>query len=178
MEVSWSLSLPTTLRLISQADVTAFHIQAQNAGIIFWKLEMEMIFELFEVMPTAEKLLNTKGKLICSFPRPAITVPLEIICDNDFRDELASFLEQMDKEAPDDIVMAAKRDGDSAHPRYITQMLTGILRALGQPADVHRISKCVADECYAYNPWRRSPLWLVLTSGIWHCILLHLICLT
>ena len=125
-----------------------------------------MIFELFEVMPTAEKLLNTKGKLICSFPGPAITVPLEIVCDNDFRDELASFLEQMDKEAPDDIVAAAKRDSDSAHPRYITQMLTGILRALGQPADVHRISKRVADECYAYNPWRRSPLWLVLRVAL------------
>ena len=54
---------------------------------------------------------------------------------------------------------------ETVHPKYISELLVGILRGFGQPADVNRITKRIGDEVLwrdAYKPWRRSPLWLVL----------------
>jgi hypothetical protein len=56
--------------------------------------------------------------------------------------------------------------GESVHPRYISELLVGILRGFGQPAFVGRIMKRIGDEVLAWDethePWRRSPLWLIL----------------
>jgi len=57
----------------------------------------------------------------------------------------------------------------SHNSRYITQLLIMILHGMGKEAKVNRITKRVADEvCWysARNPWRRSPLWLVLRVAI------------
>ena len=58
---------------------------------------------------------------------------------------------------------------DPAHPRYITKLLTGILRGMGRPAQTHRISKRIADDVVwrnAYLPWRRSPMWLIIRVAL------------
>ncbi|OBZ77705.1 hypothetical protein A0H81_01997 [Grifola frondosa] len=54
---------------------------------------------------------------------------------------------------------------DSTHPRYITKLLTGILRGMGKEAEIERIHKRVADDVLWDDvklPWRRSSLWLVM----------------
>jgi len=54
---------------------------------------------------------------------------------------------------------------ESIHPKYISELLVGILRGYGQPAVVDRVTKRIGDEILwdnAYKPWRRSPLWLIL----------------
>lgn len=51
------------------------------------------------------------------------------------------------------------------HPKFITEMLTGILRAVGQPRNVPRIHKHTRDDVLwkdTLKPWRRSALWLFL----------------
>ena len=48
-------------------------------------------------------------------------------------------------------------------------MLTGILRAVGQPREVSRIHKHARDDVLCQNtlkPWRRSPAWLVLRVAV------------
>jgi hypothetical protein len=56
---------------------------------------------------------------------------------------------------------------ESVHPRYISELLVGILRAYGQPALVDRITKRIGDEVLGLNrPWRRSPLWLVIRVSL------------
>jgi len=58
---------------------------------------------------------------------------------------------------------------ESAHPKYISELLVGILRGFGQPASVDRITKRIGDEVLwkdAYKPWRRSPLWLVIRVAL------------
>ena len=55
------------------------------------------------------------------------------------------------------------------NPELVTEMLTGILRAVGKPVDVSRIWKNTRDDVLWSNallPWRRSPLWLLLRIAI------------
>ena len=57
----------------------------------------------------------------------------------------------------------------TASPQYVTEMLTGFLRSVGQPHDVTRIQKHTRDEVLWHNalaPWRRSPRWLLLRVAL------------
>ena len=119
--------------------------------------------------------MTTKGKLLCSYPGPAIQVPVDIFKDECFLRELSSFLVQMDVDRLDSTPTTSKGGSvvvevrETVHPRYISQLLMGILGGCGQPADVDRITKRIGDEVLwadAYKPWRRSPLWLTLRVSL------------
>ena len=149
------------------------HIRAQNAALIVRRLSPGdfIQFEVFEVLPPNTTIMTTKGKLLCSYPGPAIQVPMGIFMDKSFHLELSSFLIQMDVDCLDSTPTASKAGSvvkevrETAHPRYISELLVGILRGYGQPAVVDRITKRIGDEILwdnAYKPWRRSPLWLIL----------------
>ncbi|KIJ64298.1 hypothetical protein HYDPIDRAFT_90931, partial [Hydnomerulius pinastri MD-312] len=158
------------LRGMQAGDNLAFLIRAQNAAVVFRKQEDMTIFEAFEVSPMAGAVMGASGKLLCSYPGPAIAVPNEVFEDGVFRSELAAFLAHMNEDILDSAATSRKagsnvvEERDTAHPRYITELLTGILRGVGRPADVNRISKRIGDDVVWNNaklPWRRSSLWLV-----------------
>jgi len=149
------------------------HIRAQNAALIVRRLTPANFvqFEVFEVSPQNADVMKTEGKLLCSYPGPAIQAPVDTFMDECFLQELSSFLVQMDVDVLDSTPTTSKAGSavhevrETVHPRYISGLLVGILRGFGQPADVNRITKRIGDEvlwCDAYKPWRRSPLWLVL----------------
>ena len=92
-----------------------------------------------------------------------------------FLQQLSSFLVQMDVDCLDSTPTVSKAGSvvsevrESAHPRYISELLMGILGGCGQPADVDRITKRIGDEVLwdnTYKPWRRSPLWLTLRVSL------------
>ncbi|KAG1849516.1 hypothetical protein F4604DRAFT_1971218 [Suillus subluteus] len=156
-------------------DVLVYMIRAQNAAVVMRKLESETIFESFEVSPDSTAVMAAKGKLICSYPGPAITVPDTNIDNATFAAELANFLVHMDEDVLDAAATRTKakstvlEERDTTHPRYITELLTGILRGLGSIADVPRIRKRIGDDVLwdsAKLPWRRSPLWLVIRVAL------------
>jgi hypothetical protein len=111
---------------------------------------------------------------------------MDIFVDKCFLRELSSFLVQMDVDHLDhpdhnpsvDHVNSDPRvnrvnstpkmsEVESVHPRYISELLVGILRAYGQPALVDRITKRIGDEVIGVDrPWRRSPLWLVIRVSL------------
>jgi hypothetical protein len=149
------------------------HIRAQNAALIARRLPSDdfVLFEVFEVSPQNAAIMTTKGKLLCSYPGPAIQIPVDIFKDECFLRELSSFLVKMDADCLDSTPTASKAGSvvyevrESVHPKYISELLVGILRGYGQPAVVDRITKRIGDEILwdnAYKPWRRSPLWLTL----------------
>ena len=148
------------------------HIRAQNAALIVRRPSSDFVqFEVFEVSPQNAAIMTTKGKLLCSYPGPAIQVPVDIFKDECFLQELSSFLVQMDTDCLDSTPTSFKAGSavyevrESVHPKYISELLVGILRSYGQPAVVDRITKRIGDEVLwknAYKPWRRSPLWLTL----------------
>jgi DNA-binding transcriptional ArsR family regulator len=152
------------------------HIRAQNAGLVVRKLPSDIVqFEAFEVSPQNTMIMKTTGKLLCSYPGPAIRVPAEIFENEFFLRELCSFLVQMDVDCLDATPTTSKGGSvvkevrESVHPRYISELLMGILGGCGQPADVDRITKRIGDEVLwddAYKPWRRSPLWLTLRVSL------------
>ncbi|KIJ64302.1 hypothetical protein HYDPIDRAFT_90913 [Hydnomerulius pinastri MD-312] len=158
------------LRGMKGGDNLAFLIRAQNAAVVFRRQEDMTIFEAFEVSPMAGAVMGASEKLLCSYPGPAIAVPNEVFDDRVFRSELAAFLAHMNEDILDSAATSRKagstvvEERDTAHPRYITELLTGILRGVGRPADVNRISKRIGDDVVWNNaklPWRRSSLWLV-----------------
>jgi hypothetical protein len=158
-------------------DVLAFLIRAQNTAVVFRKQEGVTIFESFEVSPKAEDVMTTRGKLKCSYPGPAIEIPNAVFEDNNFLSELANFLVRMNVDIR--VLDAARtsrkaqstviENRDTTHPRYITELLTGILRSVGRPADIVRITKRIGDDVVWNNselPWRRSSLWLLIRVAI------------
>ncbi|KIM42919.1 hypothetical protein M413DRAFT_409020 [Hebeloma cylindrosporum] len=161
---------------LSDPGVFVFHIRLQNAALILRRLQDSMVFEVFEVSPDPEAVMTVQGKLICSYPGPAVELPLDVAQDPAFVEQLVSFLMHMDV----DRLPAAQATTTKArskvpetrgttHPRYISQLLIMVLRGMGSEATVNRITKRIADDvCWqkAENPWRRSPLWLVLRVAI------------
>ena len=161
-----------------QLDVLVIPVRMQNACLIIRKIQGHVLFESFEVDPPNAEVMGTIGRLIRSFPGPAIKVPDASALDESFQHELASFLAQMDTDTLEEsapfttkansTVLEAR---DTADPHYITDLLTSILRGLTDscPADIHRIEKHTRNDILwdkAYKPWRRSPLWLIIRVTI------------
>jgi hypothetical protein len=120
--------------------------------------------------------MQTKGRLIRCFPGPAVAIDSNTMLDPSFRVAIAQLLTQLDAQTPEEswpTVMKAKTDTieirDAIHPRFVTEMLTGILQGIGNPVEVSRIYKRTRDDIlwdYTLKPWRRSPLWLLLRVGL------------
>lgn len=135
-----------------------------------------MMFESFEASPTAAAVIGCEGRLQCSYPGPVVAVRLPEIRGLTFIAEFSSFLEQMNREELEDAMPTVSKGGskhvetrDTAHPKFITEMLTGILRGVGQLVNVERLRKRIADDVVwkdANLPWRRSPLWLVVRVAL------------
>ena len=150
------------------------HVRAQNAAVVVRVQVDHVQFEMFEVSPQASVVTPTNGRLLCSYPGPAVQVSRDVFADT-FLSELSSFLVQMDIDVLDSTATTIKAGStvrevrESAHPQYISQLLVGILRGFGQPTSVDRITKRIGDEVLwkdAYKPWRRSPLWLVIRVAL------------
>src|SRR5258708_10173593 len=153
------------------------HIRAQNAALIVRRLSSGdfVQFEAFEVSPQNNDVMMTTGKLLCSYPGPAILVPTDIFMNECFLQNLSSFLVRMDVDCLDSAPTTSKAGSnvvevrETVHPRYISELLMGILGGCGQPVDVDRITKRIGDEVLwddAYKPWRRSPLWLAIRVSL------------
>jgi len=119
--------------------------------------------------------MAAQGKLICSYPGPAIEIPNAVFDDGNFLSNLVNFLVRMNNDVLDAAATSRKAQStvletrDTTHPRYITELLTGILRSVGRPADIVRITKRVGDDVVWNNsklPWRRSSLWLLIRVAI------------
>jgi hypothetical protein len=151
------------------------HIRAQNAAVVVRKFIDDVRFEVFEVLPLATSVMSTNGKLLCSYPGPAVKVSTVLFANKSFLKELSSFLTQMDIDILDSTATTVKAGStvrevrESADPKYISGLLVGILRGFGQPAVVDRITKRIGDEVLwrdAYKPWRRSGLWVVIRVAL------------
>ncbi|KAK7677682.1 hypothetical protein QCA50_019373 [Cerrena zonata] len=165
-------SLYRDLSQLKENGVLALHIRAQNACVIVRKTALETTFETFEVSPKNEPVMSTSGKLRCSYPGHAAAISAPTFSDHFFLTELSSFLAQMDIDVIDDVTPKTKKAGndvletrDSTDPRYISQLLVGVIGGLGRVIGVRRIQKRIADEVLwldAAQPWRRAPLWLII----------------
>ena len=116
--------------------------------------------EVFEVMPLGSAVMKAEGKLLCSYPGPAIQIPANRFMDECFLRELSSFLVQMDVDHFPPLLMTNSTqdiDHESAHPGYISELLAGILRVYGQSAVVNCITKRIGDEVlFSGESWEKG----------------------
>lgn len=135
-----------------------------------------VIFTSFEASPASTTVTTTTGKLLVSYPGPAIAVPWIKVTDPIFLSRLADFVDKMKRDhhgaAAGRGVKAGEtvqEERESSHPKFVSEMLTGILRAIGEEVEVERFMKRIGDEVLwddAKIPWRRSPLWLVVRVAL------------
>ncbi|KAI9803787.1 MAG: hypothetical protein M1825_001667 [Sarcosagium campestre] len=111
------------------------------------------------------------------FPGPAFAVtPDRIIDDASLLRPLISMLVKLDAKTPDCVMPKVTKARskvteirDTVHPKLITEMISGILRSVGEPYKAPRVTKHTRDEVLwdsALKPWSRSPLWLVLRVAL------------
>ncbi|KAF3931609.1 hypothetical protein ABW19_dt0210632 [Dactylella cylindrospora] len=133
--------------------------------------------ETFEASPEPEAVVNCAGRLQCTFPGPVTQIPWSVAMDKSFREQLGAFLHHMDIELFAEETLSKSWKGgnqlpetrDVPHPKYITELLTGMMRGIGKEVRVDRITKHLRDEVNwkkARNPWRRSGTWLVLRVAL------------
>jgi hypothetical protein len=159
-------------------DVILLFIREQNAAVIFRRVNDDTVtYESFEVSPSDLDVMSSTGKLRCSYPGPCISIPFSTFNEEQFRRELANFLTEMNIERlpgadpePTKVGTRVVDHHNTRHPRYITELLTGILRAVGGPADTKRICKRIAGDVICApsggEPWRRSPIWLCIRVAL------------
>lgn len=159
-----------------ETDMVALQIRCQNAGLLIRRLPAEYIFESFELSPTAAATIQSRGRLQRAFPGPTVAVSADHVKDTSFLGSLVEMLVKLDSETPEEAYSHITKANsevreirDSVHPRFVTQLLTGILGATGRRVDVKQIHKNTRDDVLwndALSPWRRSPLWLLLRVAI------------
>ncbi|KAJ6257020.1 hypothetical protein Dda_7903 [Drechslerella dactyloides] len=170
--------LKLAITQLCPGDVFAMHIPAQNAGIIFRRDEEQILqFEVFEVSPVPEAVVNCQGRLKCTYPGPATLIQWKDACNPAFLTELISFLHHMSFHEFSTETLATSRKGGNdlsetrsvADPKYIVELFTGMMRGIGCEIQIDRITKSIRDEVNwskANLPWRRSGLWLVVRVAL------------
>lgn len=153
-------------------DVLALYLRSQNAGLIVRALSHQCCFESFEILPTNSAVMQSAGRLQRRFPGPAIAIDRHRIADSHFRMRFAQLLARLDSDMLEQACPIVKKAGstvwetrDTMHPMFVTEMLTGMLRAMGHPLEIARMQKNTRNEVLWKDtrmPWRRSPVWLFL----------------
>ena len=120
------------------SDILALHIRSQNAGLIVRSSSDQYSFESLEVSPTNNAIIETRGRRRRCFLGPAVAIGRDRITDASFLKPLTELLVKLDAETPEEVLLIvtkahsnAVETRDTAHPRFVTEMLTSILRAMG-----------------------------------------------
>ncbi|KAL8784948.1 MAG: hypothetical protein Q9195_008836 [Heterodermia aff. obscurata] len=136
-----------------QIHILALHIRSQNAKFIVRRSSDQYSFESLEVSPTNNAIIETRKKLRRCFPGPAVIIDRNRITDDSFLKPLTELLVKLDAETPKKVLPIVTKahsnvieTRNTVHPKFVTEMLIGILRAMGQPHDVHRIYKHTRDD--------------------------------
>ncbi|RSM04293.1 hypothetical protein CEP52_006878 [Fusarium oligoseptatum] len=169
--------LRQVLRDLSVSDsVAAFHVVAQNAGIIVRKTGATVCFETFELSPTNEAVTSTRGRLVRRFPATATEISLNDFQDEGFQSTLTKTLVKMSFQTAPDTRPTARKAGqdhteerDTTNPRIVTELLTSILGAVGKHVSIQGICKNTRQEIswrQSRLPWSRSAVWLLIRVAL------------
>ncbi|KAK1708175.1 uncharacterized protein BDZ83DRAFT_768810 [Colletotrichum acutatum] len=117
--------------------------------------------EAFELSPTNESVMSTKGRLCRSFPGVGVSIPLKRFVEPGFQEVLAATLAKMSSQAIDGTQPRAKKAGqflnesrDTANPEMITEFMYSYLLANGEALATTRILKNTREEVISER-WTR-----------------------
>jgi len=120
------------------------HIRAQNAALIVRRLAISdsIQFEVFEVSPPNTNVMMAEGKLLCSYPGPAIQVSESYFYGRMLSARTVLFPHPNGRRCLGfypTTVKAATVDNEvheTVDPKYISELSVGTLRGYGHSAVV------------------------------------------
>jgi hypothetical protein len=146
-------------------------IKAQNACILISRQIGYVNFEFFELAPTNEAALRTT-RLKRTFPGYASRIAVEQFMDKSLQNSIACTITKMATQSAPGFQPQARKNGkdedeyrDTTAPGLVTDFLMTIIAVLGEATDVERITKATREDVLwncCKQPWRRSPLWLLI----------------
>ncbi|KAI0844999.1 hypothetical protein F5Y00DRAFT_265964 [Daldinia vernicosa] len=155
-----------------KGGTVACHIQAQNCGILFSRLDASVQVEVFELSPSNQAVISTEGRLRRLFPGAAVSIPLSVFQTREFQDTVAYTLIKMTHQSAPDTQPQVRKDNkmhdedrDTTHPKIITELFFAFLLSMGNEVEVTKIWKNTREEVFwqdAKLPWHRSALWLLI----------------
>jgi hypothetical protein len=150
-------------------------IKAQNAGILISHHKEHLNFEYFELSPTNEAAVRST-RLIRTFPGYASRIAVDKMIDRRLRKSIAGTIAKMATQSAPGFQPQARKNGkyedesrDTTAPGLVTDFLMNITTALGEATDVKGIMKVTREDVLwsdCENPWRRSPLWLLVRVSL------------
>ncbi|KAF3059206.1 hypothetical protein GL218_04803 [Daldinia childiae] len=135
--------------LDQEGGTVACHIQAQNCGVLFSRLDTSVYVEMFELSPSNQAVISTEGRLRRIFPGAAVSIPLSVFQTCEFQDTVAYTLTKMTHQsAPDTQPQVRKsnkmhdEDRDTTHPKIVTELFFAFLLSIGDEveADIRKIT--------------------------------------
>jgi hypothetical protein len=155
--------------------VVPVYVAAQNAAIILRRPRNDhttITFESFEVYPPAEVVTLTEGKLRITYPSVGrLSMPINPHVRESFSQVVSFYALNPIPDAQAEKNIRTQNTQDPPSPKYITELLTGIVRAMSEKPDrvlaqTIYVSKRIDDHVFCERnsvaPWRRSPLWLII----------------
>ncbi|KAI0199126.1 hypothetical protein F4808DRAFT_433446 [Astrocystis sublimbata] len=177
--VDGSLNENKVLSLLAHLaeDATVpIYVHEQNAGVLISKNAHRVLFEVFELSPSDEAVMSTKGRLKRSFPGAAVALHESDFHESQFQQAVVYTLAQMSKHPIEAMKPKAKKAGDvlvedrnTSHPGIVSELFIGFLTSIGEAVMCPTISKNTRDDVLwadALSPWRRSPLWLLVRVAL------------
>lgn len=133
-------------------------------------------FEMFELSASNEPIVDTKGRLIRTFPGQAVAVPVCSLLQDDVMGTLVLAIGKMSGQDAAFAQPTAQKAGaeiaevrHSTNPLIVTDYLSSILLTLGSAIEVSAINKKMREEVMYMStkvPWFRSDTWLLFRVGL------------
>ncbi|KAF2969305.1 hypothetical protein GQX73_g4245 [Xylaria multiplex] len=161
---------------LTEDTAIPLYIREQNAGVLISRHSHRVFFEVFEVSPSNQVTMTTRGRLRRSFPGASVVLEESDFQQPQFQEAIAHTLADMSRhpvEAMQPKVEKAKNtmieDRDTNHPGMISELLIGFLKSIGKAVECPIIAKNMRDDVLwddSKLPWRRSPSWLVVRVAL------------
>ncbi|KAK5662476.1 hypothetical protein OQA88_8387 [Cercophora sp. LCS_1] len=160
------------LRGLETNDHAAFHLRAQNSGLLITVRSDDVLCETFELLAPNSAAMASTGALVREFPDHASTVPRQTFFKHNFLDVFVHAICKLDADAAPSARPKTSKAGvildeerDTLSPFLVTGMLNDILAGLGQSVEPPRIVKRSREQVSWSNerlPFHRSAAWLLL----------------
>ncbi|KAK8044597.1 hypothetical protein PG993_004621 [Apiospora rasikravindrae] len=156
----------SALNDLADQGALCFQLTAQNFGLLITRQDQTVHFEQFELLARNKDVMACQGRLLRSFPSNCIAMQYSLYKSDGFTSALAQCLSKLDRSTHSSSRPKSQeqRDGDeerdTVDPR-LSAMLNGLLRGLGNEADVVQIEKHSPR-----LPWHRSATWLLVRVSL------------
>ncbi|KAJ3570319.1 hypothetical protein NPX13_g5768 [Xylaria arbuscula] len=161
---------------LNSGRMLILYLNEQNAGLLIHRTVINdrdcVVFESFEASPIASSVLAAGRAMQWDIPGRSTRIDLTTFAEEEFQQNLASFLEKASMEGIYNLQASTRKAGvsvsevrDTTDPALITQMLMSVLEGVGSFHQAPILRKRIRDDVNLTTgkvPWRRSPLWLIL----------------